>query len=281
MGVKTTQVHESKPLTSNQNATLQIPASGKIQSLLLQFSTGAGVPATEADIRAEMGNVRVTLGGKDIVNTTSIKLLDLYETLGVNVSESLGVAGVLELNIGRLFYIDPLVRDLFGWGTADVTSIQVQVTAGTLNNIASVQAFTEREPINENLGAYMKFVDYPQTFNATGDHTVDTLPRDIDSSYLLVMCDDGSAGTITVGESRVNSITLHERTPSNINKCLLSNRKMVQPAGYFVYGFGDGSLGGRLPMKGVADLRFISTFSVAPGAQGYVMSALTLVNLPA
>jgi len=281
MGIKSTNVHEQKALTSGQNATLQIPSYGKIQSLFLHFLTSAGASVTEAQIRAEIGNIRLTLGGKDVVNSDAVTLLDLYEALGVNISESLGVDGVIELNVGRLFYTDPAVRDLFGWGTADVSTIQVQVTAGTLSAIASVQAYTSREAVNENLGAHSRFIDYPQSFNATGDHTVDTLPRDLDSAYLMVMANDGASGTITDGESKVNSVNVHEKTPLNINKAFASNSKVVQPAGYFCYTFLDGSLTGRLPMVGVTDLRFKTTFSVAPGAGGYKMSALTIVGLPA
>ena len=280
MGMKTTNVHEAKTLTSNTVSTLQIPAYGKIQSLFLRFTTGAGADNTEAEIRAQVGNIRLTINGRDIVNCTAARLYDLYEVMGPNATVPAGTNGVLELNIGRLVFTDPQVRDLFGFGTADVTSIQVQVTAGTLTTVASVQAFTARQAINENLGTYCRFIDYPQSFNSTGDHTVDTLPREINSDYLAVMASTGASGTITFGECRVNNATVIERTPLNVNAVFLSNDRLAQPSGYYVYHFADGSLFGRLPMQGVTDLRFITTFSVAPGAASYVMSALTVINFP-
>ena len=278
--IKTTAVHESKPLTSNQNATLQIPAYGKIQSMLLQFVDSSGEPVTEAQIRAEIGNIRLTIGGRDVINASASKILDLYETLGVNVSEDAGVAGVMELNVGRLIYTDPAARDILGFGTADVNSIQIQVTAGTLSNIASVEAVTTRQNVNENLGAFCRFINYPQNFNSTGDNTVDTLPRDIKSSYLLAMVDDGASGTITHGEARVNSAVLVERCPLNVNKVILSNDRFKQPSGYFVYAFNDGAFTTNLPMKGVSDFRLVNTFGVAPGASGYNISTLTVENFP-
>ncbi|MDX1939673.1 MAG: hypothetical protein SFU99_03930 [Saprospiraceae bacterium] len=279
--LKTIQLHETKPLTTGQISTVQVPPYGKIHSLVLRFSTSAGADVTEAAIRAEIGNIRLSINGKDLVNATATKLLDLYEVLGQNVNDAAGVASVLELNIGRLLYTDPDARDLFGWGMADVQSVQVAVTAGTLSTIANVQAITARTSQNENLGMYMKFINYAVSFNSTGDHTMDTLPRDPDSSYLLVMADAGASGTQTFGEVRVNNVTVKERVPAAVNKMLVSNDRLATPSGYFIYAFSDGSVLTRLPMVDVKDLRFIGTYSVAPGAAGYNLTALTVVNMPA
>jgi hypothetical protein len=281
MSAKTKHVHESKTLTSATDTTLQIPVWGKIHGMSLQFASAAGVVATEAQIRAQIGNIRVSIGGKDILNASATRIFDLYEVLGVNVSAPGSVAGVMELNIGRLLYTDPAARNLMGWGTLDVSSLQITITAGTLDaNIAAVQAFTSRENIKQNLGAYCKFINYPQTFNAAADHSVDTLPRDTDSDYLLVMVDDGASGTISHGECRANNNIQQERIPSAVNALNLSNDRMAQPSGYYVYGFADGSLGSKLEMPGITDLRFINTFIVAPGAAGYNIAPLTLHNFP-
>jgi hypothetical protein len=281
MAMKTTQVHETKPLTSNQQATLQIPVNGKIQSLILRFTSAAGVDAPEANIRAEIGNIRFTVNGRDIINTTATRLLDLYEILSVNAAVPAGVAGSIELNIGRLFFTDPTVRDIFGFGTADVSSIQVTVTAGTLTAaITNVQAFTARQPVNEKLGTIFTMIDYPVSFNGTGDNTYENLPRDNDSAYMLIMTDDGASGTISHGEVRVGSNAIRERLPSSVNAVLLSNDRMAQPAGYYVTPFCDGSVDGRLPMLNVQDFRMVMTFSVAPGANGYTHTPVRMINIP-
>lgn len=278
MALYTTSVHEQRPLATGQQATIQVPAYGKIASLALIFTTGAGAPVTEAQLRAEVGNIRLTINGRDVVNASATQLLDLYEAMGTRVSTAAGINGVLELNLGRLLYVDPVLRDLVAFGCADVSTIQIQVTAGTLVNVASVQAVSER--INENapLGTYASFINYVQNFNATGDHTVDTLPRDANSGYLAAMIDDGASGTITFSEVRVNSVTIRERLQSNINALFTSNKGYAQPAGYYTHFFADGALMGVLPMVGVTDLRFINTFSVAPGAGGYNITLLRLVQ---
>lgn len=278
MALYTTSVHEQRAMTSNQQATLQIPAYGKIASLALLFTTGAGAPVTEAQIRAEIGNIRLTINGRDVVNASAVQLLDLYESLGSKAGAPAGINGVVELNIGRLLYVDPVARDLFAFGTMDVSTIQVQVTAGTLVNVAAVQAISERINVNAPLGTYASFINYTQSFNSTGDHTVDTMPRDANSGYIAAVIDDGASGTITFGEVRLNSATIRERLQSNVNALFTSNKGYVQPAGYYTHFFADGALGGVLPMTGVTDLRFITTFSVAPGAGGYNIAILKLVQ---
>lgn len=272
--IKTFNLHEVKPLTSNQQATIQIPVYGTIHNMILRFAT-ASAAATEAEIRAQIGNIRLTFNGRDIVNTTAARLFDLYEALGAQVQENLGVAGNLELNIGRLLFELPEIRDNFAYGTADLTTIQVSVTAGTLTTIVSVQGITGRTNENRLLGAHSKFIDYPQSFNATGDHTVDTLPRDPDSAYAAILTNSGASGTITHGEVRVNNTTVQERLPRDTNQLVLSSNRFAQPTGYYFYCFNDTASGSLLPMQGITDLRFITTFSVAPGAAGYVHSALT------
>jgi hypothetical protein len=277
---KTIAVHEQKALTSNQTATIQVPAGGKIHKLQLCFTTGAGAPVTEAQIRAEIGNIRLTVNGTEHVNSTAIRLLDFQEMLASNVGTPAGIGGVVELLLPALIYPDPIARDVFGLGTANVTSIQIQITAGTLATIAAVQAFSARTPVQENLGAYMSFVDYNVTFNAIGEHTLDTLPRDINTNLLFCVVDDGTAGTITFGECILNGQTLIEKYPSAVNASIISDSGMTQLAGYFIYSFNDGGLTSNLPMQGASDFRIKTTFSVAPGAAGYNVTLVKIVNFP-
>lgn len=282
--LKTTAVHEQRSLTSNQQTTMQIPVYGKIYSLALQFLLSTGAVASVAQIKAQIGQIRLTINGKDIINCTATQLFDVYSALGNYVQNPAGTAGALELNLGRLIFDSPAVRDAFGLGTANVANIQVSVTAGTIaanpNDIVSVQAFTARTSQVENLGIYCKLINYPQNFNSTGISVCDTLPRDPDSAYLAVLVDDGASGTITFGECKVNNNTIIELMPSAVNALFNAENRLAQPAGYFMYGFTDGEPTSLLPMSGVTDLRFNTTFSVAPGAAGYNALALTVAGLP-
>lgn len=277
-----TQNHETKPLSTSSQTTFQIPKGGKIVSLPILFTTSAGAAVTEAQIRSEITNIRLAINGKDVVNASPTIILDGYEALGVSrVGNNTAVAGVIELNIGRLLFADPIVRNIFGYGTADVQNIQVTITAGTLSAIANASLVSERIGSNEVLGTYCKLINYPQTYNAAATHTADTLPRDPDTTYLAALIDDGASGTITSSELKVNSATVRENLNSTVNALLLSNKGYTQTAGYFIHALCDGSLGmAGINMQNVNDLRFATTFSVAPGAGGYSITLLTVVNLP-
>lgn len=279
-GMKTVQQHENRTLSSGNNQTLQIPGGGKIHSIVLYFKTAAGAAATEAQIRAEIANIRLTAAGKDIVNAPVVKLLDLYEALGTEVHNNTAVNGCVELNLGRLCFTDPGLRDYFGLGTMNIGSLQVQVQAGTLVNIASVESYTEREPVNEGLGTYCRVIDYVQSYNAIGSHSVDTLSRDPNTSYLALMVSTGASGVIDKSNCKIGSQTLREDLPLNVNKQFLSNNRWEQPAGYFIHGFTDGTMTARLSMLGVPDFRVVTSFTTAPGAAGYSVTALTVENFP-
>lgn len=272
--------HESKPLTTGTAATVNIPPYGKIFNIGLNFTTSGGAAVTEAAIRSEIANLRLTINGVDHVNCTPIQILDLYEHLGVNVGVPLAVAGCLELNVGRLIYIDPATRDLFGFGTANVESIQIEVRAGTLVTIANVQGFTERSTAKENLGVRTRYLSYSRGFNATGDDTFDTLPRDPESSYLALMVSNGASGTATNTQVKVDNVTIKDPAPQAINNLFNSNNRLVPVTGYSHIDFMDGQITSRLPMISVNDFRVTTTFSVAPGVLGYTIAALTAVNLP-
>jgi len=282
MTLKTVNAHSTRPLTTGATETLQIPVYGRIQDVILAFD------GTEAQIRAEVGLIRLSINGSDLISLTAAELYDLYEMLGVKVFDATGFDGALSLNLAPLIYNNPAIRDQFGWGEIGVTNIQVAVTALTLSNVSSVRAFTIRDtprdangkPIKQALGARIKAVRYQQNFNATGEHTVDTLPRDLGTAYLLVAASDGASGAITSGRCSANSVNIYEETPIDVNALYLSRSGLDQIGGYFVYNFTDGGINSRLPMEGVTDLRFVQTFGTAAGAAGYPILTVMAVDFP-
>lgn len=283
MGLKRLNAHNSRPLSSGAVETIQIPVYDRIQDVVLRFD------GTETEIRSEVGTIRLAINGTDIINCTAAELYDVYEMLGVKVFDATGIDGAISLNLGRLIYNQPAVRDQFGWGEVGVTNIQISVTALTLTNVSEVTAYTVRDTarnangaaVKEALGAHVRLIAYPQVYNAAGEHTADTLPRDLNTAYLAVMASDGSAGTISAGRCKVNDLNIYDEIPSDVNELHVASQGYTQVSGYYTYLFADGGLNSRLPMNGVTDLRFATTFSVAPGAAGYRMLALTAVDFPA
>lgn len=283
--VNTSAKHETKTLTSSQQATASINPAGKILSFIAHFMTSAGVSVTEAQVRAEISNMRLTVGGRDIVNTSPTIILDVYEAMGTRLGANTGVAGTVELNLARLAFLDPAIRDSLGLGTFDVSTIQLQVLAGTLSAIASFETHTTRIPSTEVLGAYGTLLNVPRAYNSAAQDVVSSLPRVDTTTVIGFFVQTGASGVIVDSEVRVsNSIygsqTLRERVPLNVNKQELSNDGYQQPTGYFVHMLTDSDLKKRLPLLGATDLQVSTNFSTAPGAGGYGIAILAIENLP-
>lgn len=285
--MKTFQVGQQLANVSNQTTTLQVTTGGKIHQLFLRFNDVTNITSTETEIRAEItGNIRLSFGGIDVVNVLAARLLDIYKMLGNKVGKTATLtAGGMPLNLAPLFYVDPAAKNLVGMGTANVNQIQVQIGCGTIDDCGTVQVFTAREPVNENLGTYGKLVDYPKNFNATGDDTHDTLPRNLNSAYLALFTNAGASGVISTGEIRVNAAPIREKVPfhTNIlfNACYGFDTDAATAAGegaYHASVFCHGGIDEYLGMKNVTDLRSITNFSTAPGAAGYFSTPLTLEN---
>lgn len=274
------RTHQSEVFqTAGEMKTLQIPTNGKITSLLLRFYDATGAALTEAQIRAQVGYIRLTINGQNVINALASEILDAYEFLGVKVGNNGGVNGALELNFGSLVYTDPVLGEMTGWGTQDVSTIQVQIIATAVTDLRGVQAYTERLPIDEPLGQHIRFLEYPQSFTTTGEITLDTLPRDSDSGYLAIMIKPETTGVISTGEMGLNNNVLMEQRPSIVNALSLSNKGLIQPSGYYVYNAVDGLLSGIIPMAGVQDFRLKTTFTTAD-TKGYKALALTLNKIP-
>lgn len=282
MTLKRTHQHGTRPLSSNATETIQIPVFDRIQDICLRFD------GTEAQMRSEIGNIRLTVNGTDIINASATEILDVYEYLGVNVDESAGIDGVMSLNVGRLLYKNPNIRDQFGWGEVGVTNIQVSVTAGTLSNISEVQAFSWRDKprdadgrvTKQEFGAHVRLIGTTISDNIVGESTVDTLPRDLGTAYLAVLMSDGASGAISSGRCSVNNVNVYEDTPSDVAELFASQSGFSVPSGYYAYNFSDGGLNSRLPMDGVTDLRFVTTFGTGAGAGGYRALQLLAVDFP-
>jgi hypothetical protein len=80
---------------------------------------------------------------------------------------------------------------------------------------------------------------------------------------------------------KVDNVTVQDPAPQAVNNQLLSNNGYQAISGYYIYNFMDSSPYSRLPMVNVADFRITTNFSVAAGAAGYSVAALSVLNLPA
>lgn len=276
--VKKTLVHEAKAVTAGAVLTYNIPAFKTIDDIILTF-TNNGAPATDANIRAAIGKVALNVNGEQIINTPLSTILDFYKYLGNEVWQS-HPANAIGLMLGNRIWKNPLLEKLFAIGCANVQTIQLQIYCNnTVTGVTDIEVSTVRRNFDSNTMSLIKIIDYPQSAASAGISTVDTLPRDNNDAYLVVMASNGG-GVIATGEAIVNGESIIDPISLNTNGYIGAARGRQPQTGYFVYDFCDGSEAGSLPMQGATELRFKTNFSTAPASGNYDLVAVTIKNIP-
>lgn len=279
--IKKVLIHETKNLANSTILTFNVPSFDTIDDIYLAFHN-SGAAATKENITSSIGKIALNINGEQVINTTATRLYDFYSSLGNEVNQDGRPANVLNLNIGRLMFLQPENEDYFAWGCSNINTIQVQVYCNnTVTSVTDCQLVTERRPISTTLGAYIKLISYPQAMSAAGISTVDTLPRDSNEAYLSVMAAAETGGVISAGECVINGVNIYDSIGMDVNNMVVAARDYAPVSGYFNYLFADRSRRGFLPMQGVTELRLKTTFTTAPTAGVYDLLACTIKNIPA
>lgn len=275
--IKKVLQHDTKPVSDGAVLTFNIPSFDTIDDIVLEFRN-AGAAASKANILTSIGKVALAINGEQVVNCPISLLYKVYESLGVEVSQS--IDNVIGLNIGRYLFKSPNNEDYFAFGCANVQTIQLQVyCAASVTDITDLSISTVRRPVSTVLGSYIKVINYPQSMNTTGTSSVDTLPRDNNEAYLSILA-DAAGGTISTGECVVNGNSVFDPMTQAENDYIVSARGLGKVSGVFNYSFSDGSIKGILPMAGVTELRLKTTFSAKPTNGVYDLLAVSIRNVP-
>lgn len=276
--LKKVLIHESKAASAGAILTYNIPSFDTIDDIVLEF-TNSGAASTLANIKAAVGKVALNINGEQVINVPFTRLCDVYNSLGVEVTQAL--VNNIGLNIGRYLFKDPNNEDFFAWGCADIQTIQLQVYFNSsITGVTDCQVSTIRRSTNQSLGSYIKIINYPQTMASTGISTVDTLPRDSNEAYLEILANNGG-GVISGGECVVNGNSVYDPISQGLNDYIVNARGLAAVSGNFNYSFSDGSIKGILPMQGVTELRLKTTFTTAPTNSVYDLVAVSIRNVPA
>ena len=276
--VKKVLVHESKPISAGAILTFNIPSFDTIDDIILEF-TNSGAAATLANIKSGIGKIALNINGGQVINVPFTRLCDVYSSLGVEVTQNL--VNCIGLNIGRYLFKDPDNEDFFAWGCNNIQTIQLQVYCnGTVTGLTDCQVSTIRRSFKSNLDSYIKIINYPQTMASTGISTVDTLPRDNNEAYLEILAHNGG-GVISAGEMVVNGVSIYDPISQALNNYVCDARGLGNVSGIFNYNVTDGSVKSILPMLGVTELRLKTTFTTAPTAGVYDLTAVSIHNVPA
>lgn len=280
---------ESKPITAGAMTPFNVNCYDVIRDLVVEF-TNNGSPATLANCLSSINRVVVLINGMSAVDVKLSQIVDLFTFLGTRVNQTT-LTNVFSLNMGRLLYNAGLLRDEFAWrcgklGTTDptkkISSLVVQIYAGTtVTNITDVNLYSIRKNVEADWNdSYIQFNNNVQSFSATGQSQVNTLPKNANDLFLLAIAYNGG-GVIESGETLVNNVNVARNI--SIDTCNAMNNLdgFGVISGAFVHTYTDGMANSGLLVSDVtSELSVRTSFSTAPSAS-YDLPVVKIHNCPA
>jgi hypothetical protein len=159
----------------SSTATVSIPVGNvtyhKLQ-LLYQRTSGAG--ATQAQIEADITEIRVLVNGK-IQRRFSAKTLDAINAFMKRPFQGTGFP--LEIFLGEPWMRSPQAEDALAWGTGDASTFQLQVDIAGTAVTPTLALHAEVDYISQSMGAIMKWSSYTQPVSAIGHTINNTIPK--------------------------------------------------------------------------------------------------------
>lgn len=271
---------QTKPISTNSVVSFDIKPYGTLDEIVLCF-TNNGAAATQANILTSINQILFTVNGETVHSCDISQLYDVYRYAGQQVNQFATAPNTVSLNVGRYLFKSEALRDLFSFGTIGIDSIQLQVfCSGEITGITDVGVTSVRRAFDSVFqGSFVKCINYPQSFNATGTDEVDTLPRDSTDSYIAVIA-DAAGGTISEIACVANGQYIIDPTRAEVVNQILACRGYSPLSGQAIFPFADGSGRSVMPMQGITEFRQKPTFSVAPPNGKYSLLAISVRNTP-
>lgn len=193
-------------------ATVSLPVRNRIyHSLVLYYGTGTAGGPTEANMIAEIEEVRIKVDGKVQRRFTAEELFAINAFNGVAVED-----GILPI-----FFSEPWRRtaqgeDALAWGTGDINTFQVEVDIASGATAPTLSARVEIEAGIRAMGTIVKWRKFVVPVSATGVVNLTTLPM-LDAYYRM----HAFSGNIADVEIRVDQAEVFKATQTQ-NDHLLS-----------------------------------------------------------
>ena len=279
---------ESKPITQGAMTPFNVNAYNIIRDLYLEF-TNNGAPTTLANCKSSIGRLVVLVNGMNVLDVSLAQLTDLYTYLGTRVQQT-ALVNVFSLNMGRLLYKAGILRDEFAWRCGKsgetnpakkISSLVVQVYANsTVTDITDVQLYSSRLNFEAEWNdSYIMFNNNVQSFSATGQSQVNTLPKNANDLFLLAIAYNGG-GVISQGETLINNTNVTRAISLSVNNAIGNLEGYGQIDGAFVHNFCNGAGNSGLFVSDItSELSVRTTFSSAP-SKGYDLPVLKVHNCP-
>jgi len=257
-------------ITSNGNFQANIPLQGAVTNLMLVTLTGAGVPVAigssidSISLRAgDAGELVKPMSPADLVSDA------LYQFASRGYSAITGVTPI---------YCAPpnpnaAERLAYMIGTADLSSLVVEIDTGTLGNVAQVEVWGERLTGADfdimGLGRHVRLSKETISTTGTGEKSFDNFPYIGNKGVrLLYITAKNAAGTGVISKAKVEvndmpevlaHVASHQFVQRMAGRTPQSNQYSVD------FALENNGMAG-LSLQGVSRLNFTANWSVDPAA---------------
>jgi len=157
-------------VAAGQTAICNCPV-GLTYNVLAIEHLRSGVAATEAQMKAELGDVRVLINGEVKIEASATELIDLAKYNGVTIEP-----GVLPIIFARPWSRTANGEDALSYGTADVQTMTVEVDIDAAATSPAL-SMTAQQSAPTQLGKHITLKRFGRTAGGAGTLEVSDLPR--------------------------------------------------------------------------------------------------------
>lgn len=249
---------ETKPLIlrSQRLGDFALPAAGGTDVINVDtaknvhgvylYLTASGTAATEAEMKSDIGQIVVTVGGSEILNLTATEVLDLYGFFN-DRNGAYTFTGQLPLiftpamlplteqtaryALGMLNDQDPTKRNTF--------SIRVTMLSpggGLTVDNCEVHLVTD-DFAPSTIGYHTRWITHTRTFGSAAKETVDNLPKERNNMAALGYHIHHTSGTLTRVNLKVSDYDRFSDSPMQILRIMADQAGRTPVAAYEHLGF--------------------------------------------
>jgi len=161
-------------LGAGLTAVFKLPSQSTYMELVLECKI-ATVAATRAQLETMLGNIRLTVSGKEKITLTAKQIIGMTEFYRTG---TIGDTGYLWIPFNRTWMQEIANQVAANYGTLGESSIQLEVDQDATSTIDTMNLWTRVYPVAEPIGAHISYVKLTPTFGSTGTFIYTDIPRD-------------------------------------------------------------------------------------------------------
>jgi len=200
-------------VSAGGTATIDLPRNVRYHGLVLQYDTDTAGGATEANMEAEITEVRVRINDVDQRKASAAQIFDIYRTKGITPKVGDGTApGFIPMLFSEPQREYHIAEEATAWGMNGVDSFQVQVDiANNSNQTPSLKGYAIIDDVQEAPMGIVKWKRNNITVGATGELQY-SLSTESGDSYQGLYFFEGSAGDIIDMLIEWDGVKVHQLT---------------------------------------------------------------------